>query len=231
MFCPTKDDLIPQALALLPRGRAWGTHEGGPGPETTLYKYWSAVCDVFAFACRRLCALRLEFWCATQSETRDLWMAEYGLPDECDPYPDLCAKVAAQGGARCEHLVSVAARAGWVIDCADATDACGDTADCAAADCAEAAGGPPLNTIVIRVDLGASDAYAGGIETAPFAGALVADGSLACDPDISPLHCVLDRIIHAHLAVEYILIQPPVYLMADDETHLVDEDGRLFVAE
>jgi hypothetical protein len=30
-------------------------------------------------------------------------MAEYGLPDGCDPFPDLCTKVAAIGGTRCEY--------------------------------------------------------------------------------------------------------------------------------
>ena len=30
--CPTKADLYGVAIALLPRGRAWQTHEGGPVP-------------------------------------------------------------------------------------------------------------------------------------------------------------------------------------------------------
>jgi hypothetical protein len=28
-------------------------------------------------------------------------------------------------------------------------------------------------------------------------------GSLACDPDITPLKCILDRVIHAHIVTLY----------------------------
>ncbi|KZE34093.1 hypothetical protein IMF23_04265 [Chelatococcus daeguensis] len=222
MFCPSKDDLIPQALALLPRGRAWGTHEGGPGPGTTLYRYWAAVCDLFAFVCRRLCALRLEFWCATHRETSDLWLEEYGLPDPCDPYPDLCAKVRAQGGARCEDLAALVAPLGWSISCADAEDACGAMAGCAPAGCSTAAGAPPRNTIIIYVDIDNSPAFVGDLATPPLAGRAVGGGSLACDPDLSALQCVLDRVVHAHLEVQYVIIPPPVYILVNDEEDYLD---------
>ena len=115
-------------LALLPRGRAWSTHDGGPFPGDRLYQFWTAVAAVFEYANQRMCDLRREFFCATESETNDAWLADYGLPDDCDPYPDLCAKVAAIGGARCEDYAAIAARAGWDIECIVTTSSCGATA-------------------------------------------------------------------------------------------------------
>jgi len=203
MWCPTKDDLTPQALALLPRGRAWATHESGPGPETTLFRYWSAVCDVFAYVCQRLCALRQEFWCSTHSETRDLWLAEYGLPDECDPYPDLCAKVAAYGGARCEDYVALAARAGWDIECIDVNSTCGDPAGGAVAGSMVPGVSLPAGKIVFRVFPQTSPAFVATYDTGPFAGSLQPGVMLDCEPDISGLACVLERVIHAHVRTEY----------------------------
>jgi hypothetical protein len=72
---------------------------------------------------QRMCDMRDEFFCATASETLDVWNAQYGLPDDCNPYGDLCAKVAAIGGQRCEYFKQVAARNGWTIDCIAATAA------------------------------------------------------------------------------------------------------------
>src|SRR5262249_16123701 len=134
-------------FALLPRGRAWQNNEGRPAPgaspgfnpaafnfeafsvqtarESGLFQYWKAVSEVYAFLTKRICDLRLEFWCATQSETRDLWLQEYGLPDACDPFPELCAKVAAIGGTRCEYYTFIAERAGWRLMCFDGQNVCG----------------------------------------------------------------------------------------------------------
>ena len=137
--CPTLAEVLASALKLLPKGRAWQTHEGGPAPPldrgfnpgafdndafstrskpgSTLFRFWKAVAACFTFVTQRLCDLRLEFWCATHKETHDLWMAEYGLPDLCDPFPDLCTNVAAIGGTRCEYYAAIAARSGWSISC------------------------------------------------------------------------------------------------------------------
>ena len=63
--------LVPQALAYLPRGRAWSTREGGPQPSEPLFQYWLAVSVVFAFMASRLCDMLREFFCQTIVETRD----------------------------------------------------------------------------------------------------------------------------------------------------------------
>lgn len=226
MYCPSAMDITRQAFALLPRGRAWQSHDGGPEPPveagfseagfaetgfstktvqgTILFRFWRAVAEVLAFLVARACALRLEFWCATHSETHDLWMREYGLPDPCDPFPDLCTKVAAIGGARCEYYAAIAARAGWSITCALVPPvACGARAGNAVAGCATVGGQLGGAVLSIVVYLRESPAYVGGFETLPYAGKLLAGQMLACEPDISPLTCILDRVVHAHVAVVY----------------------------
>lgn len=160
-ICPTRDEIVSQLLALLPRGRAWGTHDGGPIPGSTLYRFWTAVADVWASINGRICDLAREFFCASQVETNDLWMEEYGLPDGCDPFPDLCSKVAAIGGTRCEYYTAICAAAGWAIDCADVNDSCGAKAGGAKAGRAMAGPGIRSALLVIRVRLGESPAFTG----------------------------------------------------------------------
>lgn len=207
-LCGDADALTAQAIALLPRGRAWQTDENGPRPGSILYGYWRSVAETFAFLNQRLCDLHAEFFCATRSETDAEWMAEYGLPDECDPFPDLCAKVAARGGPDCDVYKAVAAEAGWDIDCTEATETCGSFADCAFADNMIAANGPVPAVISIRVYRDTSPAYSGGLRGGAYADCLIADGILDCPPDISGLICILNRIVHAHVRVDYIVGDP-----------------------
>jgi hypothetical protein len=229
--CPTADEVLSSALALLPRGRAWQSNEGGPvagldrdfAPGeysdafairyrrgSVLRRFWTAVAEVYAHLNRRLCDLRLEFWCATHSETHDLWMAEYGLPDDCDPFPDLCAKVAAIGGTRCEYYAEIAARAGWSIACIDKNKTCGVRAGSRRAKAGFAQPGAvrmqPYLTIL--VDLPASPAYVAGPRAKRVqAGAFKAGRRLICHVpaviNISALECLMARIVHAEVVIEY----------------------------
>lgn len=203
MRCPDVDDITTQALALLPRGRAWRSHRQGPEPSSVLWQYWRAVSEVAAYLTARVCALRLEFWCATQSETNDQWLIEYGLPDACDPFPDLCTKVAAIGGTRCEYYAFIAARAGWSISCEVLGQDCGDYAGNAEMGCAQTGGQIGGYIVVIHVYLSESPAYVAAVETEPFAGNFQIGASLACAPDITALKCVLDRVVHAHILIDY----------------------------
>lgn len=212
--CPTLSEIHEALLALLPRGRAWQSNEGGPRPDSVLSRFFLAMAEAFKFASDRLCDLRLEFWCATHRETHAEWMREYGLPDACDPFPDLCAKVAALGGARCEYFAAVAARAGWSIECLDEFERCGAVADCAVADCSQAAPRASSIKLVIRVDLVASPAHTPGRATPVTADCYVADLPVDCDPDpIAPLRCIMTRIIPAHVELEYEVIPAPTYLV------------------
>lgn len=228
-FCP--DDMLAKTVAALPRGRTWQT-DGTERDEadSRLTQYWHAVADAFQFVNKRLCDLRLEFWCASQTETREQWMTEYGLPDACDPFPDLCMKVAALGGVTCEFYAAAAARIGWNIGCARDDGNCGALVGCAYAGHAITGGRIVTSRLIIHVDLSTSPAYVAGFVAPPLTGCMQAGQILSCEPDISPLMCLLDRIVHAHVEVEYRIIPPPTYIMIDDETHLVaDDDGSLMI--
>jgi hypothetical protein len=222
--CPTAREILASALKIIPKGRAWQSNEGGPREGASiafqlggfegdafatkyrkpswLLRFWKSVAEVYEFTNHRLCDLRLEFWCATQTETNDLWMAEYGLPDACDPFPDLCSKVAALGGCRCEYYAEVAARAGWSITCIDELSRCGAQAGFAMAGRARP-GSQSAAKIQIIVDLNSSTSYTGGPRLLPLAGRLKAGRPLACGPDISPLECIMARVVHAEIQIAY----------------------------
>jgi hypothetical protein len=223
--CPTKAEILDAIFALLPRGRAWQSNEGGPRSgyasafqsdafqedafamksraPSILNRFWTAIASVLEYVNGRLCDLRLEFWCATHKETHDLWMAEYGLPDACDPFPDLCTKVAAIGGTRCEYYSEVAARAGWTISCEVARSGCGGRAGCSKAGRSRPGNRLAAAIVIIRVFTGLSPAYVGGRRAPAKAGRMKAGRGLSCGPDINPLRCILDRVVHAEILTHY----------------------------
>jgi len=229
--CPSPADVLNATLALLPRGRAWQTNEGYPQPEavpgfnpaafnpdgfstqttkaSVLRQYWTAVAAVFSFLTTRICQLRLELWCATQFETRDLWMKEYGLPDACDPFPELCAKVAAIGGTRCEYYQFIAERAGWRLECFDGLNICGARAGSGRARPGCMRPGRPQSAGFMRVvvDIGNSPAVSKTfINKTPRAGRLKPGRRLSCfasEADIAPLECLLARVVHAEVEIIY----------------------------
>ncbi len=233
--CPTPGEVLASTMALLPRGRAWQSTEGGPKPgvvqafdspafddeafqtktrpPSVLLQFWQAVAQVFSFVNARLCDLRLEFWCATHKETHDLWMLEYGLPDECDPFPDLCTKVAAIGGTRCEYYAFIAARAGWDISC-ETDIGCGARPGCISALAGRAIPGKTRYASRLRVfiNLDQSPAYTGAaLTTRPLAGRFLAGRRMLCvetitDINITPLECIMARVVHAEIEIVYEVI-------------------------
>jgi hypothetical protein len=226
MHCPTIAQTIEQVLKLLPRGRAWQMFDGLPMPgydagfnpdaynndafatsskeKSILYQFWRAYADVAQFFNETMCALRLEFWCATHDKTHDGWLKEYGLPDECDPFPDLCAKVAAIGGTRCEYYQEIAARMGWAIECIKQTNFCGSLAGRRSmAGRARAGSVQGRAMLKIRVFLDQSEATRGGRYILPLAGRFLAGRRHSCGPDISALQCILTRVIHAEILTVY----------------------------
>lgn len=201
-ICPTQDQIVPQLLALLPRGRAWSMHEGTPQPSTTIWKYWNCLAAVWAVVNKRICDLRKEFFCASASETLDLWNLEYGLPDGCDPFPNLCAKVAALGGASCAFYATVAASLGWSIVCPPTTP-CSPAAGCIEAGMVPGGAYVPA-ALQVFVDLETSPAYIASPQTVgPVAGFLEAGMPTYCGPDLTALDCVLQRIVHADVQILY----------------------------
>lgn len=225
MHCPTLNEVTSSILALLPRGRAWQTNEGAPraGSEiafnpnafnnnafqtlneeaSVLYQYWRSFAVVMHYLNERLCALREEFWCQSVNETRPEWMTEYGLPDECDPFPDLCTKVAAIGGTRCEYYQSIVARMGWSIACSEAVVSCGSRVGFQYAGHARTGGTLGLALLKITVFLNESPAFVGGRALAARSGRLRSGRRLSCGPDLTPLRCLLGRIVHAEIQTVY----------------------------
>lgn len=199
-ICPTQEEITPQLLALLPRGRAWNTHEGLPQPNTTIYQYFNTLAGVWAYANQRICALRLEFFCASANETLDLWNQQYGLPDGCDPFPDLCVKVAATGGVTCAYYEAIALEIGWSIACVLVS--C--TLDSGLMETGMDVGNVPgPATMLIAVDLEASPAYVDQQIFGPVTGFLETGMAISCGPDLTSLDCVLQRIVHAEVEIAY----------------------------
>lgn len=202
-FCPTVDQKFDELVSLLPRGRAWGTGAGQAfGPVRT--GFWMAVASAFQSVEARLCALLDEFFCSTAVETLDLWKADYGLPDACDPYADLCAKVANLGGSDCAYFEAVALAAGWIVTCQSDLGDCGGRMDDIVMDCAFVGGQITPCEITITVDMTNSPAVAAfGGQTA-FADNFYADDILGCAASFDPLACILARIVPAHVQVNLV---------------------------
>jgi hypothetical protein len=224
MYCPSLDDVTSAVLKLLPRGRAWQTNEGLPMPgeevgfnptaydseafstvRTTpsiIWQYWRSFAVVLQYATQRLCDLRLEFWCQSVNETRDGWLKEYGLPDACDPFPDLCTKVAAIGGTNCDYYSQIAARSGWSISCSEALITCGSRAGFVRAGRARA--GRTVGQAQLRVTVFQTESpslASAGRNLPPMAGRFRACRRASCGPDLSPLLCILARIVHAEIQI------------------------------
>lgn len=215
-FCPTKWQLWQQVLALLPRGRAWQTHEppvyaldgqGDPDIETLTVqqRFWASYAEVLEHLHQRACALLNEIFCASVSEMLPDWQTEYGFPDPCEPYDSLCEKVTDVAGTTCADIAAAAWRRGWKIACADCTSAgyVPTVADDAIADCAMVE--CPCFGLTIKVFLSESPAYVSGSVPA-VADFAVADCDDLCDVAIDPLICVIERIRPAHIPVTYEVI-------------------------
>jgi hypothetical protein len=223
--CPALEESIDATVKLLPRGRAWPVNDGGStmarflawlavlssAPVVDTWPvgfvqagYFAAVGAVRNYLETRLCALRLEFWCATHSETRDLWMLEYGLPDDCDPFPDLCTKVAATGGATCDYLNSIVSRIGWRVDCLNMQEQCGAKVGCSRAGTARAGWSRRVG-LVLRVHTGELPLPTRR-SLLPRVGCFRAGRRPSCAvaPSIAPVRCLMDRIAPAHAVIEYV---------------------------
>jgi uncharacterized protein YmfQ (DUF2313 family) len=222
--CPTKWELWRQILALLPRGRAWQTHDVSRIPSgaesaqlgsyelgstsmgsdptvpklTVLQQYWAAYAEVLEYLHQRACALLDEFFCSSAAETRAEWGAEYGYPDACEPWETLCDKVRATGGSTCAYLVSIAARVGYVVECTDCEAAV--TADCGIANLDAVCPCVP-NQIRIRIFTALSPA---ATAATPFAAnAAVADCTAPCAAPPAAVVCIIERFKPAHVRAIY----------------------------
>lgn len=226
MRCPTLEEVTQAILALLPRGRAWQTNEGVPEKgwepafqqnafnnsafqtdrrdRSILWEYWRSFAVLSHYFNQRVCDLAREFNCATIVETLDGWMTEYGLPDPCDPFPDLCTKVAALGGTRCEYYAELASRLGWTITCEERTTFCGIRMKKQTMGCGRMGGNKIGGVLYIVVHMGSSPAVSGVKFDPPLMGRLRFGRRLGCGlPSFNDLQCLLSRAIHAEILTVY----------------------------
>jgi hypothetical protein len=149
---------------------------------------------------QQFCALKAEFFCSAASQTLDLWNAEYGLPDQCDPFPDLCTKVALVGGTpNCQFWTGIAAAMGWSVVCTDFHDACGFQVGALPVGNSGVGPGIVANLIEFEVLLNESPAYQAVAGNPPLAGLMQAGTQLNCTGSITSLTCAFDRIMPAQI--------------------------------
>lgn len=225
-YCPTLEDCHAELRALLPSGLAW---EAAHRPDTGMWGFWRAVAHLTYYAHTLICALREQFWCASTDVLRDQWLVEYGLPDACDPFPDLCAKVAALGGTQCAYYEEMARRAGWSLVCLSENADCGAYADNLILDCDVVGGDFDRSRLVFEVHVDDSPAY-----VAPEAGPIsldctILDAAFGCDPDIGPLACILERVVPAHVEVVYRIVYRPMVLSTERLEPVSTEDGAFIL--
>ncbi|MGX9981988.1 putative phage tail protein [Methylobacterium fujisawaense] len=137
---PTADSLLPQILALTPRGAAWGTDEvgDGRGASPVQRSVWRALA---AWAAGHL---GLDWTAATQTfpsaitYTLPDWEREYGLPDLCSTAPQgtqarvaaVRAKFQSFGGVSPAYFVCLAASFGYQIAIEEPTQFFCDDSEC-----------------------------------------------------------------------------------------------------
>lgn len=144
---PSADDLLPQILALTPRGAAWGTDEAGDGRGASPVQrsFWRAIA---AWAADHL---GLDWLAATQTFPSAItytladWERELGLPDGCSTAPQgiearvatVRAKFQAQGGQSPAYFVCLAASLGYTVTVEEPTQFFCDDSECVGEDIVE----------------------------------------------------------------------------------------------
>ncbi len=199
MTCPSDAATAARIAALRPRGAAWrnGGFDGLPG--SVMGQFFDALGAAFGPTDRRLCELAEEFFCATATQTIAEWRRDWGVPDGCDPFQDVCLKVNALGDSTAAYATAAAFARGWAITIREewtvrAEVARARIARAGAARCGAASG----VTWFITVDAAASPAFVSSRFRPARAGRMRAGRALACPPNIEPLKCLIRRIAPAH---------------------------------
>ena len=138
---PTADDLLPQVLALTPRGSAWGNDEAGDGrgASPVMRSFWRAVAAWAADLNARDFELATQTFPSAITSSLPDWEAEYGLPDNCSSgLGGSAARVAAVrgrfgavGGSSPAYFVCLAKSVGYDITIEEPTQFLIDASECA----------------------------------------------------------------------------------------------------
>jgi uncharacterized protein YmfQ (DUF2313 family) len=136
---PTADEILPQVLALAPRGPAWGTDEAGDGAGASPVQlgFWRGLAAWVADLNTR------EFDLATQALPSAItwslpdWERDYGLPDTCSSgqggtparVAAVRARFGALGGQSPAYFVCLAQSLGYDISIEEPTQFLIDTSE------------------------------------------------------------------------------------------------------
>lgn len=113
-----QDEAFAVLRRLLPQGRAWQSHDAAIGRDVSvLQQALYAMAGPMAAMDEAAVAMADEFYCSTASQDVDLWLLDYGLPDDCDPFSaSLCDKVLFTGGVSLGYYEQLVLAAGWSVD-------------------------------------------------------------------------------------------------------------------
>ena len=197
-ICPTREQVYQTSLSLLPQGLAWQTDTAFlPREKSVLKKFWYAVSDPFHYLEQRICAALSEFFCSSASETIDQWECDYGVPDDCGLWNNVCVKVGAIGGGDCAYFQEIASQAGYKIKCVSSETYKKTRSGCAKAGCSFLGADIEDNNLYIVVIIEDSPAINQG--TIPKVGCTQAGCTSLCAQTVDWLACVFEQIIPAHI--------------------------------
>lgn len=197
--CHTDAQLAVQLAALRPRGEAWRNGGFDALEGSVMGGFFAGLGAAIGPTDRRVCDMVDQFFCSSASETLDLWAREYGVPDGCDPFADICEKVNAVGDTTPAYAEAAALRRGWSISIAE--EFITRVEDCCM-------GMGLMGTMLmgaeqgvtwrIVIDRAASPAYQAPAATGPIMGLMLMADVFDCDPDNEGLRCLIRRIAPAH---------------------------------
>ncbi|MET3892770.1 uncharacterized protein YmfQ (DUF2313 family) [Bosea sp. OAE506] len=197
-YCHSDATLGRQIAAYRPRGDAWrhGGHDGIEG--SVMGQVFAAFGAAMGPTERRLCALIDEFFCSSAVETLDLWALDYGVPDGCDPFADVCEKVNAVGDSTPEYAEAAALRRGWSIAIAQEWIVAPQSCVMGIGQMGAVRMGAQQGVAWrIAINLAASPAYAPAA-IQPLMGLTRLGLGFNCPPDVEGLRCLVRRIAPAH---------------------------------
>jgi uncharacterized protein YmfQ (DUF2313 family) len=196
---PTAEDLLPQVIAMAPRGIIWGTYEAsdGTGAAPVMRKVWTAIAGWLADQYGAAFEAAAQTFPSAVTYSLDDWEAEYGLPDPCTSPASglqgrinaLRARFGAQGGASPAYFICLAARVGYDITITEPGDFICGLSECGGDDTVVNGNGHH-EWIVHVLSLGDIWFYAGeGIAAETPLGGFVA---------ATDLECILRRVAPTH---------------------------------
>lgn len=198
-WCKSDAEVTASLAALRPRGDAWrnGGHDGLAG--STMGAFFAGLGTVAGETDRRICALVDEYFCSSAAETLDLWALEYGVPDGCDPFADVCEKVNAVGDSIPAYAEAAALKRGWSIAISEDFIIVPQSSRMGHARMGAARMGATQGVAWrIEVDLAASPSYVAADRRKPLLGRMRLGFAFDCGPDITSLSCLIRRIAPAH---------------------------------